>query len=108
MPISEVLDLIMATLNAPLTPSYYIASSFVDKHLPSLRENNDLDISKHINSGLMSKPEMKIWLGNATLAACHYDTSDNIACCVVGNRRFTLFPPEQIHNLYPDPLELNL
>ncbi|MBU2883954.1 cupin-like domain-containing protein [Psychrosphaera sp. B3R10] len=107
MPISEVLDLIMATLNAPQTPSYYIASSFVDKHLPSLRENNDLDISKHINSGLMSKPEMKIWLGNATLAACHYDTSDNIACCVVGNRRFTLFPPEQIHNLYPGPLELN-
>lgn len=49
--------------------------------------------------------EPRIWIGNATQASTHYDGSHNIACVVAGKRRFTLFPPEQIANLYIGPVD---
>lgn len=81
-------------------PTYYVASLLVDSCLPGFRAENDLGFSAH---GI--DPPPSIWIGNRTIAACHYDAPNNIACCAVGKRRFTVFPPDQIFNLYPGPLE---
>jgi hypothetical protein len=47
-------------------------------------------------------------VGNRVTVPAHYDLSYNIACVVAGRRRFTLFPPEQLVNLYVGPLEYTL
>ena len=46
----------------------------------------------------------RLWLGNAIVTPTHFDESHNIACVVAGRRRFTLFAPEQVGNLYVGPL----
>lgn len=45
------------------------------------------------------------WLGNALTVPVHHDHPHNLACVVAGRRRFTLFAPEQVGNLYIGPLE---
>lgn len=49
--------------------------------------------------------EARLWLGNSSRVAPHFDMSTNLACLVAGKRRFLLFPPEQVSNLYVGPLE---
>lgn len=45
----------------------------------------------------------RLWIGNSVNVRTHFDLSLNIACNVSGRRTFTLFPPEQLANLYPGP-----
>ena len=81
-------------------PMIYVGSSMVDRWLPGFRTENDIEITNH--STLAS-----IWMGNRSRIAAHYDFASNIACCVAGRRKFTLFPPNQLENLYVGPLDFN-
>src|SRR5690349_16357548 len=55
---------------------------------------------------LLSDVEARVWIGTAGIVAAHHDPSENIACAVAGKRRFTLFAPDQVGNLYIGPYEL--
>jgi len=103
IPLAECLDRVMAHAGDTETPSFYAGSTDVDIFLPGLRTENDLPLMHAMFQA--SPPVVSIWIGNRTIASAHFDQSHNLACCMVGHRRFSLFPPEQIHNLYPGPLE---
>jgi hypothetical protein len=75
----------------------YIGSTPVDKVLPGFRAENDIRLD-----GIDAL--VSIWLGNRSRIAAHFDQPENMACCVAGRRRFILFPPEEIVNLYPGPI----
>jgi hypothetical protein len=98
MKLDAVLDEIARHRDAEKPPSIYVGSSTVDTTLPGFRAENDLNMGDR-------KPLVSVWIGNRTRIAAHHDLPDNLACVVVGHRRFTLFPPEQLENLYVGPLD---
>lgn len=80
-------------------PPLYVGSTNVDHWLPGFRSDNDLPIEE-------LNPLVSIWLGNRSTVAAHFDFPSNIACVIAGRRRVTLFPPDQLENLYVGPLDL--
>lgn len=101
--LGEYLDRVLNHIDDVSAPSIYIGSTDVDLHLPGLRAANDLVLNHAMFQA--SPPMVGAWIGNRTTALAHHDMSHNVACVAVGRRRFTLFPPEQVENLYPGPLE---
>ena len=70
----------------------------VAQALPGFTAENQL--------GLFARSvEPRIWIGNRVVTATHHDMFSNIAVVVAGRRRFTLFPPGQVANLYIGPFE---
>ena len=102
-PLGEVLDALLAAAGDAQAAAIYVGSTDIDHFLPGFRAANDLALT---HPDFAHQPPLaSIWIGNRTVAAAHYDISHNLACCLAGARRFTLFPPDQIANLYPGPLE---
>lgn len=78
--------------------SIAMQSAPIDEYFKTLSKHNQLEL-------FSSDVSPRIWLGNQGRVNTHYDDSENLACVVAGKRTFTLFPPEQIANLYIGPLE---
>jgi hypothetical protein len=101
-PVRARLDQILGELadhrNDAVPPAIYVGSTTVETCLPGFREQNDVDLGAR--DALAS-----VWIGNRTRIAAHYDLPDNLACVAAGHRRFTLFPPNQLRNLYIGPLD---
>jgi hypothetical protein len=96
--LDQVLSGLLGLAQTPEPPALYVGSTTVDAVLPGFLDANVMGLGAR--DALVS-----LWLGNRTRIAAHYDLPDNLAVVAAGRRRFTLFPPEQIHNLYMGPLD---
>ena len=96
-PISSVTRAIAKNAKFANPSAVVVQSAPIAECLPGFAAENRLPL-------LDESVAPRIWLGNAVITPAHFDESHNIACVVAGHRRFTLFPPEQISNLYIGPL----
>src|SRR3546814_20085018 len=69
----------------------YLGSIDIPSHFDGLDEANPIDLGAR-------DPHRSIWIGTRTRISAHNAFPDNLACCAVGRRRFTLFPPDQFAN----------
>jgi hypothetical protein len=98
---SDVIDKLLEIADTPSPLSIYAGSAESTKLVPTFADANPMPL-------LDTSIPPRLWLGNKSRIAAHYDVANNIACAVSGTRRFTLFPPDQIGNLYIGPLDFNM
>jgi hypothetical protein len=99
--LGDVLDRLCHGLGNAAPPALYAGSVSLPVFLPGFSAANNARNLLAAGSVLES-----IWIGNRTCIAPHFDNTENLACVVAGRRRFTMFPPDQIKNLYVGPLDL--
>lgn len=99
--IAAALQQMLAAISDEAPASLYIESTPIAEKLPGFERENATALAP-------ASARPRIWIGNAITVQTHFDLNDNIACVVAGRRRFTLFPPDQIGNLYVGPLDFTL
>lgn len=96
--LDELMGEMLRLRGQPGVPAIYVGATAADSCLPGWREANPI--------GLEAQQALaSVWIGTPSRVSAHYDVPDNLACVAVGRRRFTLFPPEQLANLYVGPLD---
>lgn len=96
--VGAVLDRLAGAVDAEQPEAIAAQAVSVADALPGFAEENALP--------LFDPPiAPRLWIGNRVVTATHHDMFSNLAVVVAGRRRFTLFPPEQVANLYVGPFE---
>ncbi len=103
LPFGELLDRLIALADEPSPDSIYAGAIPLQGDLQSLRDTHPNPLLDPSVEQLVS-----LWVGNRGRTAPHWDLPQNIAVVVNGRRTFTLFPPEQLPNLYVGPLDATL
>jgi hypothetical protein len=97
-PIRAFLDRLLRDRHEPKPYAIAMQSALIAKFMPGFELENLTDLPP-------AAVPPRIWIGNAICVATHADASENIAVNVAGRRRFTLFPPASITDLYVGPIE---
>ncbi|MEE8614099.1 MAG: cupin-like domain-containing protein, partial [Roseateles sp.] len=97
MPLAEFMAHLDAYRSADNAPAIAAQCAKVSEVIPGFLDENPMPALPGVVPNF--------WLGNALTVPVHHDHPYNLACVVAGRRRFTLFPPEQVSNLYIGPLE---
>jgi len=100
VPLGQMVSYLLKEIANREAAALYAGAVPVSEHAPALLPAHTL--------GLLpaSVPrQTSIWIGNRTRVAAHWDEQHNVACVVSGRRRYTLFPTDQIKNLYVGPLD---
>ena len=101
--LDDLLHELLALRDAATPPSIYAGAIPLRGELAGLPAENPNPLLDPAVEQLVS-----LWIGNRGRTATHWDLPQNIACVAAGRRRFTLFPPEQLPNLYMGPLDFTL
>jgi hypothetical protein len=97
-PLGETLERIAYARANPAAGYLAIQMLSLDTHMPAFVRENPMPL---VPAG--ARP--KLWLGGPVKTQIHNDRDHNLACVIAGRRRFLLFPPEQVANLYIGPLD---
>ena len=97
-PLGETLERIAHTQSRPGAPFLAIQLLALDEQMPAFVSDNPMPL-------LPKGARPKLWLGGRVKTQIHNDRDHNLACVIAGHRRFVLFPPEQVANLYIGPLD---
>jgi hypothetical protein len=98
LPITAIAEQVLRYASLARAPAVAAQSALIRDCLPGFAAENVLTV---LDDNILPR----IWLGNAITTPTHLDEWNNIGCVVSGRRRFTLFPPEQLVNLYIGPLD---
>lgn len=98
VPVARVIEQLARYSQFDAPPSVAVQSALIDDCLPRFPLEN-------VAPALPPSARPRLWLGNTITTPAHFDESYNLACVVSGARRFTLFPPGQVENLYIGPLD---
>src|SRR5262245_49828546 len=99
--IGATIERLLAQMEDPNPAALYVESTPTQEHLPAFAAANPHPL-------LSPRVPPRLWLGNTLTVQTHFDLSSNIACVIGGRRRFTLFPPDQLENLYVGPIEFTI
>lgn len=97
--LGDVLGRLLRDRSVPRPHAMAVQSELVPDLLPGFVEANHIEL-------VDADVEPRLWIGNAIRVAPHYDLKENVGVVIAGRRRFTVFPPDQLRNLYPGPFEL--
>lgn len=98
-PIGALLDRLSAVSSDEVV---YAGSLPLDEYFPGLEDR----LRFPVGDSAPASANALLWIGNGSRIAAHFDATHNLACVIAGHRRFLLFPPEQVGNLYIGPLDL--